>query len=130
MIFNIDVNLFLVWFNFLVGVRISTLPIIVKKLRSVVECLIMNVLLIFLKLKIWQECALIGIDSLGCDVRVCSGTQLQTLRFSFKKKVYLHFFFSLRKLLGILVACALDILFSWCSSWHELCAWATHKKRV
>ncbi|KAL8557297.1 hypothetical protein ACS0TY_004651 [Phlomoides rotata] len=33
-----------------------------------------------------EECALIGVDSLGCDIRVCSGTQLQTLRFSFKKK--------------------------------------------
>ncbi|GER51047.1 pentatricopeptide repeat (PPR) superfamily protein [Striga asiatica] len=33
-----------------------------------------------------EECALIGVDSLGFDVRVCSGTQLQTLRFGFKKK--------------------------------------------
>ncbi|CAA0812943.1 Pentatricopeptide repeat (PPR) superfamily protein [Striga hermonthica] len=33
-----------------------------------------------------EECALIGVDSLGFEVRVCSGTQLQTLRFGFKKK--------------------------------------------
>ncbi|XP_073315561.1 uncharacterized protein At3g49140-like [Primulina huaijiensis] len=33
-----------------------------------------------------EECALIGVDSLGFDLRVCSGTQLQTLRFPFKKR--------------------------------------------
>ncbi|KAK4487599.1 hypothetical protein RD792_005752 [Penstemon davidsonii] len=33
-----------------------------------------------------EECALIGVDSLGFDLRVCSGTQVQTLRFSFKKR--------------------------------------------
>ncbi|KAL6508412.1 hypothetical protein OROHE_021954 [Orobanche hederae] len=33
-----------------------------------------------------EKCALIGVDSLGFDLRVCSGTQVQTLRFSFKKK--------------------------------------------
>ncbi|KAG6409861.1 hypothetical protein SASPL_127903 [Salvia splendens] len=33
-----------------------------------------------------EECALIGVDSLGFDVRVCSGIQVQTLRFAFKKK--------------------------------------------
>lgn len=33
-----------------------------------------------------EECALIGVDSLGFDLRVCAGTQLQTLRFSFKKR--------------------------------------------
>ncbi|PIN20283.1 hypothetical protein CDL12_07017 [Handroanthus impetiginosus] len=33
-----------------------------------------------------EECALIGVDSLGFDLRVCSGTQVQTLRFPFKKR--------------------------------------------
>ncbi|KAL0358923.1 UNVERIFIED_CONTAM: hypothetical protein Sangu_0741700 [Sesamum angustifolium] len=33
-----------------------------------------------------QECVLIGVDSLGFDVRVCSGIQVQTLRFAFKKR--------------------------------------------
>ncbi|CAA0824657.1 Pentatricopeptide repeat (PPR) superfamily protein [Striga hermonthica] len=33
-----------------------------------------------------EECALIGVDSLGFDLRVCSGIQVQTLRFGFKKK--------------------------------------------
>ncbi|KAG9129916.1 hypothetical protein Leryth_007003 [Lithospermum erythrorhizon] len=33
-----------------------------------------------------EEVALIGIDSLGFDLRVCSGTQVQTLRFAFKKR--------------------------------------------
>ncbi|KAL3653568.1 hypothetical protein CASFOL_003249 [Castilleja foliolosa] len=33
-----------------------------------------------------EECALIGVDSLGFDLRVCAGTQVQTLRFGFKKK--------------------------------------------
>ncbi|KAG8390347.1 hypothetical protein BUALT_Bualt01G0074100 [Buddleja alternifolia] len=34
-----------------------------------------------------EECVLIGVDSLGFDLRVCSGTQVQTLRFAFKKRV-------------------------------------------
>ncbi|KAL0400684.1 UNVERIFIED_CONTAM: hypothetical protein Slati_4098300 [Sesamum latifolium] len=33
-----------------------------------------------------EECALLGVDSLGFDLRVCSGTQVQTLRFAFKKR--------------------------------------------
>lgn len=33
-----------------------------------------------------QEAALIGIDSLGFDLRVCSGTQVQTLRFVFNSR--------------------------------------------
>ncbi|KAK1399491.1 FMN-binding split barrel [Heracleum sosnowskyi] len=33
-----------------------------------------------------EEVALIGIDSLGFDLRVCCGTQVQTLRFAFKKR--------------------------------------------
>ncbi|CAN4099481.1 unnamed protein product [Withania somnifera] len=33
-----------------------------------------------------EEVALIGVDSLGFDLRVCSGAQIQTLRFSFKKR--------------------------------------------
>ncbi|CAN4085820.1 unnamed protein product [Withania somnifera] len=33
-----------------------------------------------------QEVSLIGVDSLGFDLRVCSGTQVQTLRFSFRKR--------------------------------------------
>ncbi|KAL7146253.1 hypothetical protein ABFS83_06G028100 [Erythranthe nasuta] len=33
-----------------------------------------------------EECALIGLDTLGFDLRVCSGTQVQTLRFTFKKR--------------------------------------------
>ncbi|KAG8381246.1 hypothetical protein BUALT_Bualt06G0102500 [Buddleja alternifolia] len=33
-----------------------------------------------------EECALIGVDTLGFDLRVCSGTQVQTLRFAFKKR--------------------------------------------
>ncbi|RDY09126.1 hypothetical protein CR513_06558, partial [Mucuna pruriens] len=33
-----------------------------------------------------EEAQLICLDSLGFDLRVCSGTQIQTLRFSFKKK--------------------------------------------
>ncbi|KAM2730730.1 hypothetical protein EV1_001953 [Malus domestica] len=31
---------------------------------------------------ILQEAVLIGVDSLGFDLRVCSGTQVQTLRFA------------------------------------------------
>ncbi|KAK7380401.1 hypothetical protein VNO78_32911 [Psophocarpus tetragonolobus] len=33
-----------------------------------------------------EEAQLICVDSLGFDLRVCSGTQIQTLRFSFKKR--------------------------------------------
>ncbi|XP_077230718.1 uncharacterized protein At3g49140-like isoform X2 [Tasmannia lanceolata] len=33
-----------------------------------------------------EEAALIGMDSLGFDLRVCSGTQVQTLRFSFNTR--------------------------------------------
>uniref|UniRef100_A0A5B6YK02 FMN-binding split barrel n=2 Tax=Davidia involucrata TaxID=16924 RepID=A0A5B6YK02_DAVIN len=33
-----------------------------------------------------EEAALIGIDTLGFDMRVCSGTQVQTLRFAFRKQ--------------------------------------------
>ncbi|RYR40383.1 hypothetical protein Ahy_A09g046136 isoform B [Arachis hypogaea] len=33
-----------------------------------------------------EEAQLICVDSLGFDVRVCSGTQVQTLRFAFKKR--------------------------------------------
>ncbi|CAN4085822.1 unnamed protein product [Withania somnifera] len=33
-----------------------------------------------------EEVSLIGVDSLGFDLRVCSGTQVQTLRFSFRKR--------------------------------------------
>ncbi|KAJ8752994.1 hypothetical protein K2173_008729 [Erythroxylum novogranatense] len=33
-----------------------------------------------------EEAAVIGIDSLGFDLRVCSGTQIQTLRFSFNSR--------------------------------------------
>ncbi|CAO2838740.1 unnamed protein product [Amaranthus hypochondriacus] len=33
-----------------------------------------------------EEASLIGIDSLGFDLRVCSGTQVQTLRFGFKSR--------------------------------------------
>ncbi|XP_059629151.1 uncharacterized protein At3g49140-like isoform X2 [Cornus florida] len=33
-----------------------------------------------------EDATLIGIDTLGFDLRVCSGTQVQTLRFAFKKR--------------------------------------------
>ncbi|KAL2542103.1 Pentatricopeptide repeat (PPR) superfamily protein [Abeliophyllum distichum] len=33
-----------------------------------------------------EEVSLIGVDSLGFDMRICSGTQVQTLRFAFKKR--------------------------------------------
>nr|XP_043634314.1 uncharacterized protein At3g49140-like [Erigeron canadensis] len=33
-----------------------------------------------------EEVAVIGVDTLGFDVRVCSGRQIQTLRFAFKKR--------------------------------------------
>ncbi|KAK9060871.1 hypothetical protein SSX86_018051 [Deinandra increscens subsp. villosa] len=33
-----------------------------------------------------EEVAVIGVDTLGFDVRVCSGRQVQTLRFAFKRK--------------------------------------------
>ncbi|XP_027358268.1 uncharacterized protein At3g49140-like isoform X2 [Abrus precatorius] len=33
-----------------------------------------------------EEAQIICVDSLGFDLRVCSGTQIQTLRFTFKKK--------------------------------------------
>nr|GEW79516.1 hypothetical protein [Tanacetum cinerariifolium] len=33
-----------------------------------------------------EEVAVIGVDTLGFDVRVCSGRQVQTLRFAFKKR--------------------------------------------
>ena len=39
-----------------------------------------------------QEAALIGVDSLGFDVKVCSGTQVQTLRFAFNTRVWQLFF--------------------------------------
>ncbi|KAK4745407.1 hypothetical protein SAY87_011719 [Trapa incisa] len=34
-----------------------------------------------------EEAMIIGIDALGFDIRACSGTQLQTLRFSFETRV-------------------------------------------
>ena len=34
-----------------------------------------------------QEAAIIGVDCLGFDLRLCSGTQVQTLRFAFPTKV-------------------------------------------
>ncbi|CAI0403137.1 unnamed protein product [Linum tenue] len=34
-----------------------------------------------------EEATLIGVDSLGFDLRVCSGTQVQTLRFAFNSRV-------------------------------------------
>ncbi|GAB4858324.1 hypothetical protein Ancab_009797 [Ancistrocladus abbreviatus] len=34
-----------------------------------------------------EEASLIGIDTLGFDLRVCSGTQVQTLRFAFSSRV-------------------------------------------
>lgn len=34
-----------------------------------------------------QEISLSGVDSLGFDLRVCAGTQVQTLRFSFSAQV-------------------------------------------
>lgn len=42
-----------------------------------------------------QEVQIISVDSLGFDVRVCSGTQVQTLRFAFKKRVplFIYLFF-------------------------------------
>ncbi|XP_010279050.1 PREDICTED: uncharacterized protein At3g49140-like isoform X2 [Nelumbo nucifera] len=33
-----------------------------------------------------EEAMLVGVDSLGFDLRVCSGTQVQTLRFAFKSR--------------------------------------------
>ncbi|KAL3521571.1 hypothetical protein ACH5RR_019720 [Cinchona calisaya] len=33
-----------------------------------------------------EEVALIGVDGLGFDLRICSGTQVQTLRFAFNKQ--------------------------------------------
>lgn len=45
-----------------------------------------------------QEAAIIGVDSLGFDLRICSGTQIQTLRFGFNTRVCLlclDFFFSI-----------------------------------
>lgn len=38
-----------------------------------------------------QEASLIGLDSLGFDLRVCSGTQIQTLRFAFKTRATSEF---------------------------------------
>ncbi|OIW06372.1 hypothetical protein TanjilG_15017 [Lupinus angustifolius] len=39
-----------------------------------------------------EEAQLICVDSLGFDLRVCSGTQVQTLRFTFKKRVHQLFY--------------------------------------
>lgn len=33
-----------------------------------------------------EEATLIGVDTLGFDLRICSGTQVQTLRFTFNKR--------------------------------------------
>ncbi|KAL5976451.1 hypothetical protein ACLOJK_020784 [Asimina triloba] len=38
-----------------------------------------------------EEVLLIGVDSLGFDLRVCSGTQVQTLRFAFSKQATSEF---------------------------------------
>ncbi|XP_020581424.1 uncharacterized protein At3g49140-like isoform X2 [Phalaenopsis equestris] len=38
-----------------------------------------------------QEVFIIGLDSLGFDLRVCSGTQIQTLRFAFKARATSEF---------------------------------------
>ncbi|KAI0491439.1 hypothetical protein KFK09_025699 [Dendrobium nobile] len=38
-----------------------------------------------------QEASIIGLDSLGFDLRVCSGTQIQTLRFGFKTRATSEF---------------------------------------
>ncbi|XP_020107016.1 uncharacterized protein At3g49140-like isoform X4 [Ananas comosus] len=38
-----------------------------------------------------QEAAVIGVDSLGFDLRVCSGTQVQTLRFAFNHQATSEF---------------------------------------
>ena len=35
-----------------------------------------------------QEAVIIGVDSLGFDMRICSGTQVQTLRFGFDARVF------------------------------------------
>ena len=35
-----------------------------------------------------QEAAFIGVDSLGFDLKVCSGTQVQTLQFAFHTRVW------------------------------------------
>lgn len=35
-----------------------------------------------------QEAELIGVDSIGFDLKVCSGTQVQTLRFAFNTQVH------------------------------------------
>ncbi|XP_074291576.1 uncharacterized protein At3g49140-like isoform X3 [Silene latifolia] len=35
-----------------------------------------------------EEASLIGVDTLGFDLRVCSGTQVQTLRFAFTSRVF------------------------------------------
>lgn len=46
-----------------------------------------------------QEAVLIGVDSLGFDLRVCCGTQIQTLRFAFNTRVSgLSIIFSLASL--------------------------------
>ena len=49
-------------------------------------------LMITFECNLLQEAQLICVDSLGFDIRVCSGTQVQTLRFAFKKRVH-HLFF-------------------------------------
>ncbi|KAK9143856.1 hypothetical protein Syun_013256 [Stephania yunnanensis] len=38
-----------------------------------------------------EEVAPIGLDSLGLDLRVCSGAQIQTLRFGFQKRAFSEF---------------------------------------
>lgn len=44
-------------------------------------------LIIFLFWLNFQEACITGVDALGFDARVCSGTQLQTLRFAFETPV-------------------------------------------
>ncbi|MFS7902740.1 putative hem oxygenase HugZ-like superfamily [Helianthus anomalus] len=59
------------------------LPTLCRRFLMMIIC-VYNQVLTYIRC---EEVAVIGVDSLGFDVRVCSGRQVQTLRFAFKKRV-------------------------------------------
>jgi len=70
----------------------SFVPFFLEHLSTSIGTFAMLQLVINVDYNSLQEAQLISVDSLGFDVRVCSGTQVQTLRFGFKKRVHQLFF--------------------------------------
>lgn len=66
---------------------LSSVPFFLEHLSTGISTFAMLQLVINVDYNSLQEAQLICVDSLGFDVRVCSGTQVQTLRFGFKKRV-------------------------------------------